>query len=104
MGRVLAIFLLRRLFSPITLMLVALLFFVGEIFSAVSLRAVAQNMPGELNPGSHLGFWSSAVVHTEIGVQITGLLLLALLSWSTYRTLSRLISKRKKFFAHLRAV
>ncbi len=71
MGRVYMGYVLRLVWSFATLRLAVILGSVVGIVSSVSIRHVLQNMPSPTNVPAAYNFMSSAVLNTELAVQLS---------------------------------
>lgn len=89
MGRIYAIYLLRKVFSLTALKIVVAIFALYELYAVVSWSNVLANMPKLTDFKSTYTFFSSAVSNTEIMVQLS----LAMLIVLTFNLAMRLLKK-----------
>lgn len=90
MGRIYAIYLLRKVFSLATAKIVVAIFAMYELYAVVSWRHVFANMPNLTDFNSSYSFFSSAVTNTEIAVQLSFAVLIVLIfNYASYILKSR---------------
>jgi hypothetical protein len=81
MRRVYAIWILKKLTSPLFMKFLILVGMIRVSFSMVSIPNILKNSPSFLDTSASYQFFTTAFWHTEIGVKFIAVMILVFLCW-----------------------